>query len=207
MKVKTHVKYEASSRPTPLIIALILLTAYPGDLDATPELDELITRRNVTLRTEIERGLSAAPNPVWIPIRNYSEAVQDITKLNITQNTESAGFEFGLHYAAWHRLWACLRDSFYRSDQQRQQAITEANYFYVLADIQQRNLRLSDEDVAQLAGSMYVTNERTDFLAAIKSGQFRNPKSRQPAAATKGLPDFDTHYVTPVVALPLDDKP
>ena len=75
---------------TTLAAILVAVTATAADLNT-----EVPTTTRVTIRSEIERGISAAPNPLDFSILHYNDAVQAVENRNKQQNTDSEPFRFG----------------------------------------------------------------------------------------------------------------
>ncbi len=141
------------------------------------ELDETLVTLPLSIRSEVTRGLTLAPEPVWVPPQFYSEAKTAIAKTYPKSATTDA-FEFGLNYGAWHKLWSALKQGLYKSERQREEAIAEANLDYIIAGTFRKALGLTDADIKSLAPSYYIEAEETLFPELVKTGVFR--KSDRP---------------------------
>jgi hypothetical protein len=150
----------AQNAPTPTATAAVLDTEIPA------------TTR-VTIRSEIERGMNAAPDSLDVPIFNYNDAVKAVEDRNKQKNTYSQPFQFGLNYAAWHELWLSLSFGIYRNPAYRKYAESSVDLFFVFTMALQKILGLSDDDIRSVAYSKYVNNENAIFPVIVKTKKFR----------------------------------
>jgi hypothetical protein len=148
--------------------ALLLYTGTPHAAD----LDDPVARPLATLRTEIDRGMSATPNPLDFDILNYDDAIHQILNYTKQRYTDTAALEFGLYYKAWHELWRLLSDGFYRRAADAQLARTEAKLNFVMARQIQKNLGLTDAQVKEVAHPYYVDGQER-FEEMAKAGNLR----------------------------------
>jgi hypothetical protein len=142
---------------------------------------EVPATTRVTIRTEIERGMNAAPNEVDFSILNYNDAVKAVEDRNKQKNTDSKPFQFGLNYAAWHELWRSLSFGVYRSQADRNLAEVSAHVFFVLTMAYQKNLGLSDDDIRSVASVTYVNDESAIFPEILKTKNFRGSYPTYPS--------------------------
>lgn len=145
---------------------------------AAADLDAPLAKVQITVRSEIERGFAVLPDPIWVPINNYVEAVTALSKVNIQKNTSSPAFHYGLYYAAWHRVWSCLGAGMYRAELARREAVSDAEYFHLLSQLARKDLALSDSDVRSVAGRYYIENEEAVFADLVKTGKFHEPRPK-----------------------------
>jgi hypothetical protein len=77
-----------------------VVATYAGDLDAP------VQQKPVTVRTEIDRGLSAVHAlPVTTDPSRYQELLKALENANKQKNADTDGFLVGFYYAAWRRDW------------------------------------------------------------------------------------------------------
>jgi hypothetical protein len=150
----------AQNTPTP--------TATAADLNT-----EIPATTRVTVRTEIERGMNAAPSTTDFSILHYNEAVEAVENRNKQKNTYSKPFQFGLNYAVWHDLWLSLSTGIYRNQTPRNLAETYAEISFAFTMALQKMLGLSDDDIKSVASAKYVDNENAIFPEILKTKKFR----------------------------------
>jgi hypothetical protein len=151
-----------------LLPLLIVLRAQAGDLDEP-------TKKEITVRSEIKRGLAAvaALSPPERPLY-YHRAVTAIVSDNEQRNEDTKAFVFGVNYASWHVLWNALSDKSYSDPFEAQIAAAHANICYTIAMEMQRQIGLSDNDLRDVCGHYFNAGEADRFRELLKSKQFAN---------------------------------
>ena len=82
-----------------LLTSMGVVVTYAGDLDAP-------VQKPVTVRTEIERGLSAVRAlPVTSDPSRYEELLAALENANKQKNADTDAFLVGFYYAAWRGNW------------------------------------------------------------------------------------------------------
>jgi hypothetical protein len=146
------------------VIFLAGIFAFSATTTAVDLNTEIPATTTVTIRSEMERGMKAMPNPLDFEIAYYSDAVSAVENRNRQQNTLSEPFEFGFHYAMWHEFWNLLSMGFYKAESSRRLAVATMHIDFVLTMAIQKRLGLSDEDIASIASVIYVENENALFF-------------------------------------------
>ena len=152
----------------PLVIAL---GAHAADLDAP-------MKKEITVRSEIERGLAAvaALRDPEMPLY-YHRAVTAIIAENQQKNMDTKGFVFGANYAAWHKLWGALSAQRFSDPFEARVAATHADICYTIALQMQKELGLAESDVREVCAEYFNADEAKRFQAILQSKQFENSYS------------------------------
>ena len=147
---------------------LIALSVQGVDLDAP-------MKKEITIRSEIQRGLAAvaALPPPTIPLY-YHRSVTALVYENQQRNEDTPGFVFGVNYATWHILWNALSSRSYSDPFEDRIAAGHANICYTIAVEMQKKLGLSDEELAKVCGKYFMKDEVARFQELLKSKQFEN---------------------------------
>lgn len=151
-----------------LLPLLIALNARGSDLNAP-------TKKEITVRSEIERGLAAvaALSPPERPLY-YHRAVTAIVYENEQRNEDTKAFVFGVNYATWHVLWNALSHGDYTDPFEAQVAAAHANICYTVALEMQTQLGLSEENLREVCGRYFKAGEATRFQELLKTKQFEH---------------------------------
>jgi hypothetical protein len=151
--------------PLVLVAAVFVRVAFATDLDAPAV-------KPVTIRTEMDRGLTALNDLSMDDPTRFHSYVDAIVQINKQKNTDTDGFQFGIYYRAWHDAW--LTASIGRRDKLAQRfAEMDANWYYVIATSVRKKLGLTEEQVQEMAGPYYVPGE-THFDEIVKSKNFKH---------------------------------
>jgi hypothetical protein len=113
---------------TRVLIALTLTTCLASA--QAVDLDAPITPPPITIASEVDRGMKSAPDNLAMSVVEYSDAISVAIKRNKDANRDTEPFEFGLYYAAWHRLWSSLSIGVYREKTARNLITVDAKIFF-----------------------------------------------------------------------------
>ncbi len=147
---------------------LIVLSARGSDLNAP-------IKKEITIRSEIKRGLAAvsALAPPERPLY-YHRTVTAIIYDNEQRNEDTQAFVFGANYATWHVLWSALSRGTFADPFEARVAAAHANICYTIAQEMQKQLGLSDNDLRDVCGDYFRTDETARFQELLKSKRFEN---------------------------------
>jgi hypothetical protein len=154
-----------------LVFSVFAFSATAPAVDLNAEIPKTTP---VTTRSEIERGMKAAPNPLDVRLLNYMDAFFAVENRNKQQNTLSEPFRFGLYYAMWHEFWQLLSNGFYKTDADRGLAVATVNIYFLMTMALQKRVGLSDEDIASVASITYVDQENAIFPEILRTKRFRD---------------------------------
>ena len=138
-------------------------------------------KKEITVRSEIERGLAAVSSisPPERPLY-YHRAVTTILWENEQRNEDTKAFVFGINYATWHVLWNALSHGAYSDPFEAQVAAAHANICFTIAQEMKKRLDLSDADLRDVCSHYYKEGEAKDFPDLLKSKRFENSYAMNP---------------------------
>jgi hypothetical protein len=154
-----------------ILPVVIALSARAGDLNAP-------MKKQITVRSEIERGLAAvaALHDPEIPLY-YHRTLTAIISASQQKNEDTKGFVFGANYAAWHKLWSALSEQRFSDPFEARVAATHADICYTIALQMQKELGLTEAEVREVCAEYFNADETKRFQAILKSKQFENSYS------------------------------
>lgn len=148
----------------------------PEDKAAVSEgnnnLDSVATPKPITLKSEIQRGISVLEGSGRTPdSAKFREYVESIVNANKQKNTDTDGFCYGVYYEAWHMSWYFASGGL--SGFQQAFSESNANIFYLQSKVLRMKLKLGDLDVGKAASGAHIANEDAIYEQVMKSKQYR----------------------------------